>query len=203
MSFMDSNGYVVKKPLGFFSIAAIGLSSILVTTILCVSGIAVYGIRTIDRKTTTLQEFVAEMVKVAPQIRAALPPVLADAISDVRTPEYREALRVTAKVAEDRDRRGYARAIVSVENTGTETVSLLSMRLVGLDEAGSPAREQELWAATPLQIENEWRGPLLPNETRRIVVYGFADKDITGVSPEITDLRVWRRADAETGEQGS
>lgn len=192
--FNHTDGHIVKKPIGFFAALALGLSAVLVTTIFSATGIAMYGLRVVDRKTGSLLEMVQETARAMPEIRAALPPALADAIEDVRAPEYREALRVDTELSKDSDAGGYQRATIEIENTGDKTISLLSMRLVGLDDHGRPAQERQVWAATPMQIDRDWRGPLLPHETRRLVIRGFCDKSVARVIPEITEVRVWQGA---------
>ncbi|RIK62512.1 MAG: hypothetical protein DCC65_17255 [Planctomycetota bacterium] len=201
--FHDSGAHVVKKPMGFLAVSALGFSAVLVTALVSVTGLAVYGIRVVDKKTGNLMELVQETAKTLPEIRAALPPALADALDDVRVPEYRDSLLVSTKLSEGTDRWGYHKATVEVENTGDQTVSLLSMRLVGLDGDGDPSAEYNVWAATPLQIEDEWRGPLLPRETRRFVIRGFPEKSVTQVVPEITEVRLWNAAKTEGAESKS
>lgn len=199
----DSGTHIVRKPMGFFAVAAMGISAVLVTAILSATGVAMYGLRVVDKKSGNLLELVQEAAKSFPEIRAALPPALADALDDARAPEYRDSLRISAKLSDETDRWGYHRASVEVENTGDQTVSLLSMRLIGLDGDGDPAQERSVYAATPLQIENDWRGPLLPRETRRLVVRGFFAEGVASVVPEITDVRVWERHAAPAVEPKS
>ena len=189
--FNDPSTPVVRKPMGFLAVTALGLSSVLVTAIVCVSGVAVYGIRLLDKKSTNLVDLVQQAAQSLPEIRAALPPVLADAIDDVRAPEYRDELRICTGIGETTDRWGYRRATVSVENTGDKTVSMLSLRLVGLDGDGNAATESAVWAATPLQLDDEWRGPLLPRETRRMVIRTFCGKEVKSIEPEISEIRTW------------
>lgn len=177
--------------MGFMSVAALGLSSVLVTAIVCGTGITMYGLRVLDQKSDNLVDLVHEAAKSLPEIRAALPPALADAIDDVRAPEYRDELAISTDLGEKQDRWGYRRATVKVENRGDKTVSLLSMRIVGLDKTGEPASEANVWAATPIQIEDDWRGPLLPRETRRVVVRAFCGDEVRTIEPEITEIRTW------------
>lgn len=189
--FNHSDGHIVKKPLGFFAASALGLSAVLVTTIFSATGIALYGLRVVDKKTGNLIELVQEAARTIPELREALPPALADAIEDVRAPEYRDSLRVSAGLSAAAEPRGWRNATIEIENKGSRTISLMSMRIVGLDQDGAPTQERQVWAATPLQIDGDWRGPLLPQETRRLVVRGFSDKNVSRIVPEITEVRVW------------
>jgi len=189
--FHENGTTVVHKRMSFLSIAIVSLSAIIVVTVLSASGIAIYGLRLVDKKTDGLIGLLTESAKVLPELREALPPALTDAIDDERRPGYREHLRVLVRLTDDEQYRRRARAIVSVENTGDEIVSLLSMRLVALDEDGEPIGERATWAATPLQVENEWRGPILPGEIRRFTVWCCSADDAATISHEITDIRVW------------
>lgn len=192
----DSGTTVVNKRMSFLSVTILSVSAVLITTILSASGIAVYGMRVIDRKCDSLTMLVGETVRQLPEFRKALPPALADAIDDIRRPDYLTKVEVITKLGRSTESRcgRVGNAIVEVTNNGDEVISLLSMRLVGVDEDGAPIMEHNTWAATPIQVEDEWRGPLLPHETRRIPVRFFANDDIKTISHEITDIRVWKGA---------
>jgi hypothetical protein len=161
-------------------------------------------LRLVDKKADGLIGLVAETAKVLPEVREALPPALTDAIDDERRVEYRRNLDVAVRLVDREERHGRStgRAMVEVTNTGDEVVSLLSMRLVGLDDDGNAVMERQTWAATPLQIEDEWRGPLLPHETRRFSVWCYRVGDTAEVTHEITDLRVWRGSQAAERDAG-
>jgi hypothetical protein len=191
--FKDSGTTVVRKPVSFLSMAAIGISSVLVTAIVSGVGLAAYGIRVFDKKTSDLPTLIRETVSVLPELRASLPPALADAINDVRRPDYRSSLKITLKESAKPDRWGGRKVGIVVENQGDEMVSLLSMRVVGTDEDGTPVTERNICAATPMQIDNEWRGPLMPGETRRLVVYCHDTEDATTYTSEVTEVRVWQK----------
>lgn len=188
----DGGTMVVRKRLSFLSVAFICLTAIIVTTVVTASGVAVYGIRMLDAKTETLVGLVREAAGSLPEFRESLPPALADTLDDVRRPDYVKELDISVRLA-GIDRRGRARAVVEVANRGDEVVSLLSMRVVGLDDEGDPLIERNTWAATPLQIDDDWRGPILPNETRRFPVrFCRGNEEVVGLTHEITDIRLWR-----------
>ena len=199
--FTDPNTPVVRKRMSFLSVTVISLTSLCITLIFCASGIALYGMRLLDKKSDTLVGLVGQVAENLPELRAALPPALADAIDDERRPDYRENLIITARLVQPDDHRGYSRAIVSVENTGDHVVSLLGLRLVGLDQAGDPISEQDAWAATPLQIKDDWRGPLQPHEKRLFPIYWYRNSQPAEVSVEVTDIRVWRGPTAPSTSQ--
>lgn len=179
---------IVKR--GFFSTLAYGVSGVLITAIVCGTGIVCYGFSILDRKSHDLASLGKELVATIPGILEALPPALGDAINDRRDPGYRSQLDIDVSLASDLDGR-WLRPVVTVTNRGAETVSLLALRLVLADESGVPVDERVSYAATPLAVRDEWRGPILPGETRTYAtrLYGRA----RGVRPmfEVTEVRVW------------
>ena len=198
----DNGTTVVRKRMSFLSVLVLSVTAIIVTIILSASGIAIYGLGILDAKTDSLTGLVGEAVRSLPEIRKALPPALSDAINDERRPGYRDQLDVSVRLV-GADRNGYRRTVVEVTNRGDELVSLLSMRVVGLDGDGDPVFERNTLVATPIQIDDDWRGPLLPHETRRFSIrhssrrYGVPVE----VTYEITDVRVWRgNTEAESVE---
>ncbi len=182
---------VVNRRMGLGASLVWGLTGIIVTAIVAGSGLAVYALRVVDRRADGAVDLVSQVLGELPEYRAALPPALADAIDDVRRPDYRNQLAVTTKLL-PREGRDLQSASVEVRNSGEELVSLLSMRIVGMDSDGQAIEERTTYAATPIQIDNDWRGPLLPGETRRFVVRWWAHGKVSDVTHEITDLRVWK-----------
>lgn len=199
--FSEPGTTVVRKRLSFFSVLAISLAAIIVTTIVSASGIAVYGLRLVDKKTDGLIGLVGAAATSLPELREALPPVLADAINDVRRADYLDDLKVSVHLGSEESGQRYRRAVVEVENQGEEIVSLLSMRIVGLDEDGDPVDERLTWAATPIQLGDEWRGPLFPHKTRRFPVRCSFDRRTVKLTHDITDVRVWRGNQIEQANQ--
>ena len=88
------------------------------------------------------------------------------------------------------------RPVVSIANQGDKLVTLLCLRAAALDQDGTPRHEWTEVVATPLAIDNSWRGPLMPGATRHVVMC-----DWRGIRPEagsglravceISELRVW------------
>lgn len=193
--YQEGGTTVVRKRMGFLSVVVVSLAAIIMTVVLCASAIGLYGLRIFDHKADSLSGFVQETLRSLPAVREALPPALADAIDDVRKPAYRENLDVEVRLA-GRDQRGCERAVVEVTNKGDEVVSLLTMRVVGSDGGGDPVQEWQVWAATPIQIDDDWRGPILPGETRRFPIHSYGQEQIERVSHEITEIRVWRGENA-------
>ena len=189
--FGDSSNTVVRKPMSFLGVAAFGLSAVLVTAIVCASGWGFYGLHIVNKRSADAISLVQTAAERFPQIVESLPPVFADALNDKRDPSYRANLDIDTRMLGKVDRRGWGRAVVTISNSGDRIVSLLSMRVVSLDDDGDPVDEENVWAATPLQVEDDWRGPLLPGETRRIIVRHLYGDRIASVEHEITDIRVW------------
>lgn len=73
---------------------------------------------------------------------------------------------------------------------------MLAVRVAALDARRTPVREWTEVVATPIAIDHEWRGPLMPGATRHVVLSSWrnfpADKaDALLVAPEISEIRVW------------
>jgi hypothetical protein len=191
---------VIHKRLSFFSVLALSLATITVVLIISAAGITVYGLRLLDKKTDGLIGLFKETAKAVPELCQSLPPALADAIEDERRPDYINSLSINVHLLKEGDDRRFGhrcRAAVEVENRGDETVTLLAMRIVALDEDGDPVMEHPAWAATPLQVEGEWRGPLLPHGTRRFSVWCHGSEPVAKLTYEVTELRVWRKASSK------
>lgn len=181
---------VVRKRLSCVSVLILSLTAIIITVVVSASGMAIYGLTVLDQKTDSLVGLVGEAARALPDLREALPPALADAIDDKRSPEYVDQLDVAVR-AGGVDGWGRQHCLVEVKNTGDQVVSLLSMRVVGLDIDGDLVFERNAWAATPIQLEDDWRGPLLPHETRRFSVWHCGPGAASKIAHEITDIRLW------------
>src|SRR5262249_17857066 len=81
------------------------------------------------------------------------------------------------------------RAVVKIHNRGDKVVSVLALRVVSLNGSDQAISDRTAYGATPLAIEDEWRGPLFPGSTRKIVVR--CPRGGGKVETEIAELRVW------------
>jgi len=180
---------VVNKRMSALGVLFAGVSMVVITLILCGTAVTLYGMRVINLKTQSIGDFVATAAQSLDELRDALPPALAEAWQDRRRPDYLDELRVGVKLAgaEGRDER----VVVDVENTGEEVVSLLSLRLIALDPKGSAIDDVNTWAATPMQLDDDWRGPILPHSTRRFPIYSMDLSGVGSVTYEVSDIRVW------------
>lgn len=187
----DGGTTVVHKRMSFLAVAMISLAAIIVTVVLSVVGLGLYGLSILDRRAGNLGELISDVAGVLPEIREALPPALADSINDERRLDYLQNLDIRVRMKGE-DRQGGSKGVVQVTNRGEEVVSLLAMRVVGLDDDGDPVFEDNVWAATPIQIDQDWRGPLLPGSTRRFPVRCYFSHEAVEWSHEVTEIRVWR-----------
>lgn len=195
---MNGNPNVIRKHGSFLSTLAWGISSIIITVVIGGVLLGGYAMNIADRKTGSLFEFLEAAVRGLPELTEALPPVLADAIHDERRPEYAGELSVTARLAASSRRDGAIRPVIELRNNGDEVVSVLSMRVVVLNQDDEPVAEFHEWAATPITADHDWPGPLLPGSTRHLsagllILDDERSLDDYRVEVEVTDVRVWDR----------
>ena len=132
------------------------------------------------------------MVEALTDWQQALPPALADALDDRRDLTYRRSVDVSVDLIDGANSR-MTTPVVEVVNRGDKVITLLCLRVAVEDEQGIPTREMTVYAATPLAIDSEWRGPLLPGSTRRFAIRSSrVGSDATTASLEITELHVWK-----------
>ena len=159
------------------------------------AGIVLYGLRVADSHVGGLLRFADSAVTNLPAIVESLPPALKDALHDRRAPEYAKLIETKVDMVAGQWSDAPV-ATVTIRNLGDELVSLLTIRVAALDNAGRAIREWTTVAATPMGIANEWRGPLMPGSTRHVVLddsYSRHDDDRRAASMvvEIADVRVW------------
>jgi hypothetical protein len=183
-------GFVRK---GFLATLAQGVCMVLIVALICVTALGGFlvfetsrGVGGVLRAGTGV---LANLPETLPQLRQNLPAALADALSDVRAPDYRPKIEIESRLIRVGER---ARLAVTLTNTGEETVSLLAARVNLLNDAGEPVAEISTYFATPIMIEDEWRGPLLPGSTRHCVLPLWRDLACARAEVEISDLRLWR-----------
>ena len=186
------------KRMSVFTATALGLSAVIITCVVSASIITLYGMRIIDKKADTLVGTVQVLIEQLPALKAALPPALADAISDERRPDYADRLDIEASVRPHAGRSNRAETSISIANQGDEVISTLALRVVVLDEDGRPISGGAEYVATPLAIDNDWRGPLMPGSKRRIARTHYCPRKAASVEYEITELRIWRPEQAAT-----
>ncbi len=184
--------------LGLFAVGAVGIAA--------GTSVILYSLRILDHKASTILSFAEQTVDSLPELVAALPPAL-DALSGQRAPDYAGKVDVTVRFAPN-DRGDGLRPVLTILNKGDEVVSMLAVRVVALDSKNVPVREWTEVVATPLAIDDDWRGILMPGAPRYVVLPASRSlspseaESLTGVV-EISELRVWRPADSLPGpDQG-
>ncbi len=193
---MNNYPHVVYRKHSFLSALAMGLSAFAITVIISCTGVIIYGMHFAGNQSEKLVYLVEEAVRGLPELQESLPPVLADILDDRRQPDYRENLEITANAFLIPDRHGRVRTAVQVVNNGREVVSLLSLRVIVLNENNEIISESNEWAATPFAADDDWRGPLMPGSNRRFTAsYGraipFSSVSDLKTEVEITDIRLW------------
>lgn len=177
--------------IGIFGVGAVAIAS--------TAAVIVYGLNVLDRRAEGLMSFADDVVDGAienlPAWLEALPPALKDVLHDRRAPEYVKQLEVEARFVGGEARQP-GRPVVTVTNKGDGIVTLLAVRVVALTSDGLPVREWTEVIATPLAIEGEWRGPLLPGNRRHAIIGGHGGR-VSEVAEglvaavEIADVRVF------------
>lgn len=200
---------IVKR--GFLSSLVSGVAGVVITVVLCGSGVGLYALNIVDRKIDHAVGIGRDVVEALPRLKDSLPPLLADALNDQREPAYRAKLEVTARIAANAARRDHgddheqrSRILVTVKNNGADTVSLLALRLNLLDGGGVPVRQLVRYAATPIAADGDLPGPLLPGGGERILaVEASAHDAFENVQVEVADVRVWRPQPTEAAKVAS
>lgn len=198
--------YLVQKPrLGFLTATVLGISGVLITAIFCGTGIVCYGMVVLNQRTGTLMGLGQAALKGLPELQKSLPPILADAVDDARTPDYAGKIEVEGRLVPDNTEEGAYRVVMEVKNRGDKVVSMLPLHVALMDANGGPLLEWVEYAATPVAGGDDWRGPLMPGATRQIRTNRRSKKPDRTVACEISDVRLWtpREAGAKAEAQTS
>ena len=186
---------VTHKNHTFLSSLIGGLCAIIITLIICVTVLAVYGMNLAGEKSEEFFSFVQSTIKEIPEVMESLPPITADLLNDRRDPNYRDQLDITVEPTLLR-KSGKLGASIQIVNKGSEVVSLLSLRVVILDQNNEIFGEFNEWLVTPFAVKDNWAGPLLPDSNRFLTASGRKASTVSNLSElkaeyEITELRVW------------
>jgi len=184
--------------LGLFGVGAVGIAA--------GATVVLYSLRILDNKATALIGFAGHTVESLPALIDALPPAIGEVLNDRRAPDYADNLELSVRFVANEQSEGI-RPVVSVTNKGKEVVSMLAVRVAALDARKAPVREWTEVVATPIAIDHDWRGPLMPGATRHVVLsswrgFPVEKADALLAAPEISELRVWEpkaRAAAASG----
>jgi hypothetical protein len=193
---LRQNHETVVRRGGFLTALVHGVFGLLIAVIICGAGVGLYAMNIVDRKADKVLNISGDVLEslpeTLPQLVESLPPALADAINDVRDPAYRDKIDLDVRLGAPGGRHGAREVIIHANNRGDQTVTLLAVRVVLVDENEDPVRAVATYAATPLAIENEWRGPLMPGSERICSLHAWHSEGDLSPRVEITDLRVWR-----------
>ncbi len=203
---MNGHSHVTVRKHSFLSSTAFGLSAIVITVIVSATVVLLYAVHLASDKSERIITLAQSAVRSLPEFQQALPPALADMLNDRRQPDYAGQLAITAKVTAQPGSNGRSRTAIEIVNNGNQVVSLLSLRVVLLDEHDELLCESQEWAATPVAVENDWRGPLMPGSKRRFVCsrscpYDVGPLDVIKPEIEITELRVWNASEEAGAHQ--
>jgi len=177
----------------------IGIFGVGALTIAGVSSVVLYAMRIADHRITDVLGLAENTIAGLPELIDSLPPAIGDLLNDRRAPEYAASLDVDVTFVTD-ERGGRIHPVMTIANEGDEVVSMLAVRVAALKANGVPIREWTEVVATPIAIENDWRGPLMPHATRHVVLSrysGFPVKNADAVTAvhEISEVRVWEPTD--------
>jgi hypothetical protein len=181
------------SPLTAFFLGVFGLGAVAVaagaTVILCT-------LRIVDHRVGSVLGFAEHTIADLPEIIDRLPQALGDVLEDRRAPDYAPSIKVSVDFIVDETRQA-VRPALTVINQGGEVVSVLSVHLAALDGNARPLCEWTEVVATPLAINDDWRGPLMPGATRYVVA-GSRSRCLGPIDPvnlkpaiELSDIRVW------------
>jgi len=193
---MSDQSPIILKKRTFLSSLALGLSSLCITLVICCTVLILYGIHFAGEKTDRVISLAETAVQGLPALRASLPPAVADMLNDQRRPDYSQNLAITAQLTGQPGADGITRIGIEIVNNGDEVVSLLALRVIVVDEHGQLLSERQTWAATPLAVEHDWRGPIMPGSRRYFVcrgshLHGISPLDNLRTEVEINELRIW------------
>jgi hypothetical protein len=182
-----------KQRMSPFTALFLGTTAVAVAVITSLAIIVIYGMHLAGQSCGGLVGVAEKAVQGLPDLAASLPPAIGDLLNDRRAPDYVKDLAIDVHWASGETGRDLSRPIVSVQNKGAQMITLLTMRVAALDSDNEPVHEWTTAAATPLTVEHEWRGPILPSGERRYALHRLPDgssKDTT-LKWEVTDVRVW------------
>lgn len=181
----------------------LGGSGVVGLIIVSAASIVLYGMSIADRNVSSIVQVATNSVDDLPGWLVELPELFEKVFNDRRALEYADSLDFDVTFVTDA--RGVVTPALTIRNTGRETVSYLSVRVAALNEDDIPVGEWTELVATPVGIEEELRGLLLPGATRHVMLdgrwKGKGDFTLKGVT-EVSDIRVRKsNATADSTEQ--
>ncbi|MBI4717792.1 MAG: hypothetical protein HY763_08320 [Planctomycetes bacterium] len=173
----------------FFGIFGIGAVAIAGGTAVLLRGLSI-----VDGQVSNILELAEGTVEGLPAILEGLPPAIGDVLSDRRAPDYTPQIDVAVRFVTD-ERRAAPRPAVTVKNNGGDIVTLLAIHVTAVNSDQSPVAEWTEVVATPLALEGNWRGPMLPHAERVVLLSPRYDLSAPAAGlvgrVEISDVRIW------------
>lgn len=193
---MNQPSYITFRRHTFLSSLAMTLGAVVVTLLISCTVVALYAVHLASEKSERVITLAQDAVRGLPEFTKSLPPALSDMLDDRREPQYCNELAISAKVVSQPDPHRGLRTEIEITNNGDAVVSLLSLRIIILDDKEQLLCESQEWAATPVAADDGWRGPIMPGSRRRFVCHGGCPwevdpADALNTQVEITELRVW------------
>ncbi len=192
---MNGGPSVVVNKGGFFAAVAKGLFSTIIVILICGTALGLFGMYVFNSNvhlfTGQVGSLVHQIATKLPDLQKALPPVLADAFNDHRAWDYREQVAIVTRFERGKEHEQNGVVVLELKNNGKQPISFLTLRMTVEDDSDETVCELPVFAVSPIQIENEWRGPLQPGQTR---VIARRLRDVVGepkINTELTDLRVF------------
>ncbi len=209
---MSTMPAVIVRKGGFLSAFFNGLFGLLIVIVVCAGGLGFYALHIVDGKVDSAFAIASDVVSGLPEWQRSLPGLVAETLDDRRAPDYREQITITVETKPSPENSSREVTVVDVANEGSETITVLALNVTLENANGVPISERRVYAATPIMIdEDDWRGPLLPAESRRFVVhhYGRCGGDHpTGLEATVSvaEIRLWngpreKQPAASAGEQ--
>ena len=186
----------VQKRMSPFTALFLGIFGLGAVSITVSSVVVLYGMRVVNVRAATLLGFAADTVEGLPELIESLPPAVGDVLSQRRAPDYAAKIGVDAALVADRSSSS-VRPVLTITNEGDKMITLLAVRVAALNVDGVPLREWTEVVATPIAAGGPWRGPIMPDATRHVVLHQGSRGLLTGapdavtVAVEVSDVFVW------------
>ena len=180
----------------------IGLSMVSVVGIVAGMGVTLFALDVIDDKADAVLHLTENTIEGLPKLLESLPGTIDDILSDHRAPEYIGKLTVGVSFLAS-ERSGGLYPAVTITNGGDKVVSMLGLRVAALGPDNTPLQDWGDVVATPIALDDgDWPGPLMPGQTRYVVMSPWRTLAVPGGSKitaafEISEIRVWQPRDRE------
>lgn len=132
-------------------------------TLLIMRGMSIF-----EHNVARVVDFAQVAIEDLPQTIKDVSPLISEFVGE-RNLDYAKNIGVTVKLAQ-RPGTKTLRPALQVTNKGNQPINFMTIRVAALTAQNLPVAEWTEVVATPIGIENDWRGPLVPNQTRYVVM---------------------------------